>query len=81
MASVATVLPAVIMTIFWLVVGGVVPWLIPKGDNRGIIQMMLVMTSVCCYVFWLTTWLMQMNPLIGPQINSMVLRIAQNQWG
>jgi len=80
MANIGTVLPAVVMTIFWLIIGGVVPWLIPKGDNKGIIQTMLVMTSVCCYMFWLSTWLMQMNPLVGPSISETAMRVAQAQW-
>ena len=27
--------PMVIMTLFWAIVGGVLPWIVPKGPNRG----------------------------------------------
>lgn len=73
--------PLIVVTIFWVIVGGVLPWVVPKGPNRGIIQTMLVMTAVCCYLFWLCTLLMQLNPLIGPEIENTTLYVVQNVWG
>ena len=35
MAEPGTVWPLVVVTFFWIVVGGVVPWVVPKGENRG----------------------------------------------
>lgn len=70
----------IIFTLLWAVVGGVLPWLIPKGPNRGIIQMMLVETAVCCYLFWLCTLLMQLNPLFGPQLSNTTLIVVQQEW-
>ncbi|ELT91635.1 hypothetical protein CAPTEDRAFT_136848 [Capitella teleta] len=73
-------IPIIVVTSFWLIVGGVIPWFIPKGPNKGIIQTMLVMTAVSCYLFWICTFLAQLNPLIGPEIDNTTLTIMQNQW-
>ncbi|GFQ97651.1 v-type proton ATPase subunit e 2 [Trichonephila clavata] len=49
----ASAVPFVIFTLFWGVIGGVLPWFVPAGVNKGVIQTMLVLTAACCYLFWL----------------------------
>ncbi|KHJ78587.1 ATP synthase subunit H [Oesophagostomum dentatum] len=47
------IIPLVSVTAFWLLIGVGGPFLVPKGPNRGIIQTMIIMTAVCCHLFWI----------------------------
>jgi len=74
--------PFFLMTLFWGGIGGVAPFFLPKeSPNRGLLQMMLVITAICCYTFWLGTFLFQVNPLIGPMVDTNTVRVMKWQWG
>ncbi|KAJ8025931.1 V-type proton ATPase subunit e 2 [Holothuria leucospilota] len=70
----------VVVTAFWGFVGIICPFFVPKSSEKGIIQTMLVLTAVCCYLFWLCTFLMQLNPLFGPELETSVLRAILWNW-
>ncbi|XP_023342599.1 V-type proton ATPase subunit e 2-like isoform X1 [Eurytemora carolleeae] len=57
-------LPVLMFTLIWGLVGGVAPKFVPRGPHQSLIQMSLLLTGICCWLFWLCCYMSQMNPLI-----------------
>ena len=66
----AAALPLILSTLIWGGVGGVVPYFVQAGPHKRVIQVSLMMTGACCWLLWLCCYMAQMNPLIGPQVDS-----------
>jgi len=73
-----------VVSCFWAFIGVVCPVLVHffmgRSPNKGIVQIMFMMTAVCCYLFWLCAFLFQLNPLIGPQLDTSLIRFMQYEW-
>ncbi|CAO1634545.1 unnamed protein product [Parajaminaea phylloscopi] len=41
--------------------------LVRKGENQVLIRTAIVLTLVCCYLFWAIMYMAQLHPLIKPQ--------------
>lgn len=68
------------MSVLWIGVGVLSPIAVPKSDNRGLVRCMLSCTSVCMYIFWLCTYMAQMNPLLGPLMENSTLISLSEHW-
>ncbi|XP_053976918.1 V-type proton ATPase subunit e 2-like [Hylaeus volcanicus] len=76
----ASLLPLLFFTVLWGVVGIVLPFFVPKGVNRGILQVILMLTAFTCWLFWLCCYMSQMNPLIGPKLNNVTILMMAREW-
>lgn len=63
------------MTVLWATVGIALRSFIPNGQNKGVVQICLALTAVCCWLLWLVAYMAQMNPLFGPQLNNVTLSL------
>ncbi|XP_026481228.1 V-type proton ATPase subunit e 2-like [Ctenocephalides felis] len=77
----ASAIPFIIFTVLWGIVGVVLPFIVPKGPNRGIVQVVLILTAACCWLFWLCCYMAQMNPLIGPKLHQNTILLMAREWG
>lgn len=68
------------MTGFWAATALLSPCFVPRSENRGVIRCMLVCTAVSLYMSWLCTYLAQINPLLGPNLESEVLELLEHEW-
>ncbi|XP_050676570.1 V-type proton ATPase subunit e 2-like [Leptidea sinapis] len=81
MAASAVVTNISVVTVFWGFVGIVCPYFVRRGPNRRVIQVMLMLTAASCWLFWLCTYVAQMNPLIGPKLKNRTLIWIAHKWG
>ncbi|XP_050420356.1 V-type proton ATPase subunit e 2 [Adelges cooleyi] len=77
----AAAFPIIFFTAVWGVVGIVFPFILPKGPDRGIQQLILMLTAATCYLFWLCCYMAQMNPLVGPKLQQKIILIMAREWG
>ncbi|CAB3383336.1 Hypothetical predicted protein [Cloeon dipterum] len=73
--------PLAVFTVIWAIVGIVGPFVVPKGPNRGVTRVALILTGVTCWLFWLCCYMAQMNPLIGPRLSNHTLLLIAREWG
>lgn len=69
----------IFFTVFWGVVGALLGSFVPNGPNKGVIQIGLSLTAACCYTIWACCYMAQMNPLFGPQLNSVTHEMLRRQ--
>lgn len=77
----ASAVPVLIFTILWGIVGIALPCFVPNGPNRGILQVVLILTAFTCWLFWLCCYMAQMNPLIGPKLSNTTILMMASEWG
>ncbi|XP_037899174.1 V-type proton ATPase subunit e-like [Glossina fuscipes] len=77
----AALIPLLFLTIFWGIIGIVIPLLIPKGPNRGLIRCILVLTAASCWLFWFCCYMSQINPLVGPMLPQKAVFMIAKKWG
>jgi V-type H+-transporting ATPase subunit e len=76
----ASWLPVLLFSVLWGVVGIVLPFVVPRGPHKSVIQVTLMLTAACCWLFWLCCYMSQMNPLIGPSLETKALYAMRVHW-
>lgn len=79
----AFLLTFLLVTLLWLLVGGVGPLLIfqfSKSPYRGVWMTMLVSAAICCWLHWFITIMAQLNPLFGPELTRAKIYMLKWEW-
>ncbi|CAI2731588.1 unnamed protein product [Schistosoma spindalis] len=78
--SVGFYIPLGVVSAFWFLVGVLGPVFVPKGPSKMLLSVSIVLTAVCCYLFWIGFYLAQYHPFFGPSLKTGSIRIIQQQW-
>ncbi|EDV48784.1 V-type proton ATPase subunit e 1 [Drosophila erecta] len=69
-----------VITLFWLlfaIIGFLVSY---RYEERGLIRSCVILTVVCCYLAWMVTFVMQLNPLSGPRAKQKIILGMISYW-
>ncbi|KAH8857867.1 V-type proton ATPase subunit e [Schistosoma japonicum] len=73
-------IPLGVVSAFWFLVGVLGPIFVPRGPSKMLLSMSIILTAVCCYLFWIGFYLAQYHPFFGPSLKTRSIRIMQQQW-
>ncbi|CAB3223872.1 unnamed protein product [Arctia plantaginis] len=57
------------------------PIVVPRGPHRGLIRVSLMLTTISLWLFWVTIYIAQINPLMGPRMDNASLAWIGYCWG
>jgi len=77
----ASILPLILFTVIFGIIGLLLPIFVPKNPYRGVVQVALILTGATLWFFWLFCYMSQINPLIGPILNQRSLIAVKTYWG
>ncbi|EDW58933.1 uncharacterized protein VhaM9.7-d [Drosophila virilis] len=70
----------ILFTIFWVLFGAI-GWMVAAFfKERTLIRCCILLTAACCWLVWLVTFLMQMNPLVGPRVGQLNILGMISYW-
>ncbi|KAM3964347.1 V-type proton ATPase subunit e [Aphomia sociella] len=73
--------PIYVITMVFALIFIIGPILVRKGPNRGIIRCSIMLTAFSMWIFWVTIYIAQMNPLMGPRLDNTTLAWIAHAWG
>ncbi|KAJ8730257.1 hypothetical protein PYW07_017295 [Mythimna separata] len=77
----AVVLPIYIFTAIFGAIFLIGPLLVRRGPNAGIARCCIMISAFCCWLFWTTMYIVQLNPLLGPRMGNETLAWIGHKWG
>ncbi|KAH8311818.1 hypothetical protein KR044_008178 [Drosophila immigrans] len=75
-----TLITFFVITSFWILFAVAGCFVASRFKERGIVRCCALLTAFCCWLLWLCTFLMQLNPLIGPRVDQKVIYGMMSYW-
>ncbi|XP_053608544.1 V-type proton ATPase subunit e 2-like [Plodia interpunctella] len=74
-------IPIIVITSVFGAIFAFGPCFVRKGPNSGMIKACIMMTAFSVWIFWVTAYIAQMNPLAGPRLHNTTLAWIQYAFG